>query len=277
MTPTFKSIALKRAIKIAANGLKPLFGLHLMVFPGKRYAFPDRQEPLSMRASTPGRIPRIVWQTNFSRHATLAVAANRWCNRRMAPDHEFRFMDDDACDDFVRTHYPGRIFEAYMSLNIGAARADVWRILVLLKHGGVYLDIDATLVAPISTVIRPDMPHLFLLPRNAFVTNFFLACAPGDPVMEALVAETIDRVEARRESSIMSLTGPMVVDLVVRRMGVECVPAGRICQQGQFTNKATQYRDKPGGDWGTEQDSRPLYRAPPQEAGTPGIKPTTAR
>ncbi|WP_354037796.1 glycosyltransferase [Bradyrhizobium sp. S3.2.6] len=36
------------------------------------------------------------------------------------------------------------IYQCYSRLQIGAARADLWRVLVLLHEGGIYVDIDAT-------------------------------------------------------------------------------------------------------------------------------------
>lgn len=81
------------------------------------------------------RIPRIVWLTNYTRDVTLSIYVNYLFNRLVAPTHEVRLCDDAECEEFIRSHHP-ELVETYLSLQIGAARADLWRVLVLLTHGG---------------------------------------------------------------------------------------------------------------------------------------------
>jgi hypothetical protein len=85
--------------------------LHFL-FPRVRFSLPNRAEPIFATNST-HRIPRsfgipkIIWQTNYT----------------------------DRMDTRERAEFKSSTF--------GAAQADLWRILVLQKFGGVYLDIDA--------------------------------------------------------------------------------------------------------------------------------------
>jgi mannosyltransferase OCH1-like enzyme len=48
----------------------------------------------------------------------------------------------------------------------GAARADLFRYLLIYEYGGVYLDIKSTIVNPLDDVLRPDDDYLLSKWRN---------------------------------------------------------------------------------------------------------------
>ena len=91
---------------------------------------------------------------------TLPVYLNYLFNRLMAPRFAYRFMITEARRDFIAEHYP-TILPHYDRLQIGAAQADLWRLLVLHKFGGVYLDIDAHQIWPLSCVLGTETEELY--------------------------------------------------------------------------------------------------------------------
>jgi mannosyltransferase OCH1-like enzyme len=246
-----------RAIKIYANASKTVFSLHLDLFPSMRKELPAF-EPASRPAPAPRRIPRIIWQTNYTRSVTLQVYACFRFNRRLSRTHEYRFHDDEACDRFVRETYPGEIWEAYKRLQIGAARADFWRILVLLKFGGLYLDIDSNFSDFPDRFIEDDAEHMFLVMKNGEITNYFLASAPGNPVFQEICDRIVKNINEGVLPGVFEMTGPVVVDAVVKDLGVKYVTYKKACVQGQFTNKKGQYADKPEGVWTIAQKLMPV-------------------
>ncbi|MDN2581002.1 glycosyltransferase [Aquibium sp. ELW1220] len=142
-----------KLVKILGNGLKPVFAIHHRLLPEKRYVIPEVS--YARRPSVPhGPIPYVVWQTNYSNEVTLSVYANYLFNRWLSPEFEFRYSSDETCDAFVRDNYPAAVYGAYARLNVGASRADFWRVLVLLKHGGIYLDIDSNVTGADFRAIR---------------------------------------------------------------------------------------------------------------------------
>lgn len=246
-----------RLIKLGANASKAVLSAQLRLFGSSRKQLPANL-PASRQAAAPRRIPRIVWQTNYSGRVTWQVYACFRFNRLLSSTHDYRFCDDEACDRFVRENYPGEIWRAYQSLQVGAARADFWRILVLLKFGGVYLDIDANLVDSPERFIAPDAEGVFLVLKNGEATNYFLASAPGNPILQEVCARIVRNIRENASTCVYTLTGPSVLDAVLKERNVEGLNYKKVCVQGQFTNKFGQYADKPDGVWTIAEKRGPI-------------------
>jgi len=251
-------------MKIAANTSKIALHAHLRLFPDVRRDIPFH-DPARAQAPS-GKIPRIIWQTNHTRRVTLQLYACYLFNRWLSPTCEYRYSDDDACDRFVADNFPGRIADAYERLRVGAARADFWRILVLLKHGGIYLDIDANLTQSPERFLAEDPRDVFIAMKNGEVTNYFIASAPGNPVLQDVCDRIVANIEADEIKNVYHLTGPTVLDAAVRAAGARIVSFKEACVQGQFTNKAGQYADKPSGAWHIEQQLKAIVAPPRTDA-----------
>jgi mannosyltransferase OCH1-like enzyme len=248
-----------RAMKIGGNSSKVLFSLHLTLFPRQRRQIPAHLAPSSCAPQR--RIPRIVWQTNYTRSVTRQVFMCFRFNRLLTRNYAYNLFDDAQCDRFVAENYPGEINEAYRRLTVGAARADFWRVLVLLRHGGIYLDMDANFSDLPDRHIDAAAETLFIAMNNGEVTNYFIASAPGDAVLKDVCDRIVRNINEGLLKSVYDLTGPRVLDAAVKAHGVQPLNYKKICVQGQFVNKRGQYIDKPGGDWMSAQTSAPIISA----------------
>jgi mannosyltransferase OCH1-like enzyme len=171
----------------------------------------------------------------------------------MAPSYDYRFMVTHEREVFVRENYSKRILDAYLRLQIGAAQADFWRVLVLQKHGGVYMDIDAHLVWPLEKILKPDQEELFLQIKTGEISNYFIASKPNNPNLTAIISRIVDNIEAESSDDVYGLTGPGVFNKVLGDRNVPKRYYLYTCNQGNFTNEYFQYIDKPQGKWTKEQ------------------------
>ncbi|OXY81544.1 glycosyltransferase family 32 protein [Oceanimonas doudoroffii] len=247
-----------RLIRLVANLTKVLsYGFHY-VFPNKRFTLPARSAPL---IKGPGRpIPRIIWQTNYTDKATLPVYLNYLFNRIMSPTFEYRFMITEARAEFIQAHYSPEIFAAYSRLQIGAAQADFWRLLVLHKYGGVYLDIDAHAVWPLGYTIRSHHDELYIIRKNNELTNYFIASKPDNPNLAALIDRVLTNIRENTITGVYDMTGPGVFNQVLDYRQVPTTWYRHTCSQGSFTNEYFQYIDKPQGKWTKEQHKVDVVR-----------------
>lgn len=237
-----------RAIKIGGNIIKVVCSADLLIRPNKRKTIPEYL-PAKRNATSAKAIPRIVWQTNYSNRVTMPVYANFLFNRWLTPEFEYRYHDDEACEAFIEHHFPGRYSDAFKRLQIGAAKADFWRILVLLKEGGIYLDIDSNFAARPEDVIGSDEEAVFIAMDNGEVTNYCLAARAGHPALQLMADRIAQNIEEGTITSVYDMTGPTVVDAVVKETQARIRNYREICTQGQFTNKRAQYADKKDGAW----------------------------
>jgi hypothetical protein len=130
---------------------RPIFYLPYGFQP--RHAAPGT--PSSRHVATPNLIPRVIHQTYRSSSSippALQQLRDSWI--RVNPTWETRIWDDHDCREFVRHEFP-LYFEAYMGLPKDVERADFFRYLVVLRHGGVYADMDTECKVPLDEVIRP--------------------------------------------------------------------------------------------------------------------------
>lgn len=230
-----------------------------MLRPGKRYTIPSFAPPLR-RSRTEKKIPRIVWQTNYTNRVTLPIYVNWLFNRVMAPTFEFRYCSDEDCLTFIKDNFSSEIYDLYSRVQIGAARADLWRILVLLTHGGVYLDIDAALSWSPEAFLHADQDELFVRAKDGKLTNYFLASSPGNKIFKVIADRIIENIANGSISSVYDMTGPTVVDDIAGTASVQIELHRYVARQGQFTAKRFQYPDNMKGYWALEELKKSVVR-----------------
>ncbi|MFN0263317.1 glycosyltransferase family 32 protein [Tepidamorphus sp. 3E244] len=236
-----------RVIKFSGNIFKTLYYVIHPLCPNKRYTIPARNAP--RRAAPDDGIVRIIWQTNFTNRVTLPVYANYLCNRLMAPTYEFRFLITDDRTEMMRTEYPPEYLEAYSRLTIGAAQADIWRVLTVHKFGGVYIDIDGNLMWPLDRIRRPGHEELYVEDRDQMVSNFFFAAQPGSAVLKEIAERILANIRSPKRNKVFSITGPNNFREVLKNRPHERVLGRITCDQGNFSNRYYQYIDKNEGKW----------------------------
>ena len=242
-----------RLTKIFGNGTKPISYLFHLLWPHKRFKLPRAANPL---LPLPGnhRIPRVLWQTNYTDRVTLAVYLNYLFNRLLSPTYAYRFMDTAERSAFVQRHCSSEIFEAYSKLQVGAAQADLWRLLVLREHGGVYLDIDAHLAWPLGRMIGVESTELYVTHRGGELSNYFIASEPRNPRLDLVVDRILENISGRSSNNVFELTGPSVLQRALSGQDVPTTYYAQTCFQGSFTNEFFQYVDHPDGKWSDVQN-----------------------
>ncbi|MCL2716484.1 MAG: mannosyltransferase [Alphaproteobacteria bacterium] len=257
-----KSVGLRRASTLAiqffGNILKGVFYLDILLRPSMRYTLPAVAKP--WRHSASAGIPRIFWLTNYTNKVTLSIYVNYLFNRLMAPTFEFRFCGDEECDRFIRENFSPEIHDCYSRLQIGAAKADLWRVLVLFVHGGVYMDIDAALSWSPESFLSADQSELIIRTKDGKLTNYFFASVPGNPFFRKIADRIVENIVAGTITSVYDMTGPTVVDAVAEGISVHVEPHEIVCRQGQFTKKSFQYPDNRKGYWGLEQTRKDIVK-----------------
>jgi hypothetical protein len=103
-------------------------------------------------------VPRVLHQTYPSQTLPTVFLENTRRLRELHPRWDYRFYDDDDIARYIRTVYGDEIFAYYLRIDprYGAARADLFRYLLMYNEGGVYLDIKSAARKPLDEVLRSD-------------------------------------------------------------------------------------------------------------------------
>jgi mannosyltransferase OCH1-like enzyme len=246
-------------IQLFGNVVKAICFLHYKMAPSTRFIIPNVSPP-KITSSKEKLIPRIVWQTNYTNEVVLAIYLNYLWNRFLTPTFEYRFFTDKDCLEFVEKHFPSETLDCYSRLQIGAAKADVWRVLALIKEGGVYLDIDATLLWPPEKFLLAGQKELFIQARNGTLTNYFMAAAPGNSILSAVSERIQANIAQNTLRNVFEMTGPAVLETIGNDKEVQVEESRLVCRQGVFTNKYLQYPNETGGYWAQEQIEKNIVK-----------------
>jgi len=191
-------------------------------------------------------IPRIIHQTHADARSTLPFILEENVVRIKAlnPGWEHRLYDDDDIVEFIGSTYGSRVLDYYQRLNVkyGAARADLFRYLLLYRHGGVYLDIKASLEKPLDNVLLSDDVYLLSRWRNRKGEEFegwgihnslrhlgrqefqqwHIIAAPGHPFLRAVIERVLGNIDSYSpafddtgRNGVLGLTGPIAYTLAI--------------------------------------------------------------
>lgn len=212
------------------------------IYPTLNRAAVSRYVPaLAMGAA----IPRILHQTFYERTLAPQLQLNVDQLRAANPGWEYRFYDDDDILRFIGAHYPAAVLTRFLRIDAryGAARADVFRYLLMYKVGGVYLDIKSGAKGPFDSVLHPD-DRFILSYWNASNTaagwgqhyelrdipagelqQWHIICAPGHPFLLAVIETVLANIDTYIPSlhgvgknGVLRVTGPIAYTRAIHRI-----------------------------------------------------------
>ncbi|MBV9842653.1 MAG: hypothetical protein JOY99_14160 [Sphingomonadaceae bacterium] len=207
----------------------------------------NRQPPPDLVPFVPAGevIPRVIHQTFPTRELPETFCAIVDDLKARNPGWTHRLYDDADIERYIGEAYGADILARYRRIDrrYGAARADLFRYLLIYREGGVYLDIKSSFTAPIDNVLRsddrfllsrwrngPGEPHegyslhhreLAHVPGGEF-QNWHVIAAPGHPYLKAVidtVLANIDRYRPWRDGTgklgVVRTTGPIAYTLAI--------------------------------------------------------------
>lgn len=161
-------------------------------------------------------IPKIIHQTiSIKENLNHSIEQNLRTIKEMNGDWECRLYDENDRRKFISSTYDRRVLKIYEKIRpeYGAAKADLFRYLLIHEIGGVYLDIKSTTPRPLSEVIEPDDSYIlshwdnkpdgrnpgYGIWKQFGVENEFqqwhIMAAPKHPYLSAVIKRVLFNVE----------------------------------------------------------------------------------
>eukprot|EP00727_Mastigamoeba_balamuthi_P010732 m51a1_g6281 putative probable serine threonine-protein kinase wnk11-like (790) ;mRNA; f:205171-211843 len=159
-------------------------------------------------------IPRVIWNTWKS--TSMGPVQHRLLRKAVDnnPDYEYVLFTDEDCWEFVCKYADARTQRAYELVRPGAAKADIWRLLVVYQYGGVYTDTDCVMERPLSGEIWPNASVVLSVGVDGYTPQWLLAYTPRHPIIRRAIERTVDNVlatyAAKKHLFVTDLTGPQV-------------------------------------------------------------------
>lgn len=111
-------------------------------------------------------IPKTVYYTHENSESVKKFQDQINYSKSKNKNYKFIFYDDINCVNFIKKYFPD-FYQFYIRINegYGAAKADIFRVLILYKYGGIYIDAKTKI---------EDMDELFKkYPNKDFYTCSF--------------------------------------------------------------------------------------------------------
>ncbi len=209
----------------------------------------DLQEPFLFHPNTaaPPRVPRIrcgasipkvIYQTYPTKNVPAAIAKNIDYIRNLNPTHDYVLFDDIDVERFIETEYGSEILAYYNRINpkYGAARADLFRYLLIYNKGGIYLDIKSRMLQPLDSILVDDdriilakwadnklFPHGELAQiRGGEFQNWHIIAVKGHPFLKAVIEAVLGNIDTYRpwrhgvgKNAVIRVTGPIAYTLAI--------------------------------------------------------------
>ncbi len=169
-------------------------------------------------------IPRLISQTWRSRDLPDAARqlSERW--RQLNPEFRWRLFDDSAAEAVVAAVAPAAL-AAYRAFPFAVMRADLFRYAVMLRDGGLYLDMDMEALKPIGSLLDGHAAVLSVEARlgarrraelgyGVQIANCVLASAPGHPFFTGAIAQALQLFRANPRpgrGQVEDVTGPRML------------------------------------------------------------------
>jgi len=189
-------------------------------------------------------IPKILHQTHSRRDLPGPIVRNMIRIRDQNPGWSHRFYDEGERAAYIHENYGDEVLSYYLriSKDYGAARADLFRYLVLYREGGAYLDVKSGASRPFDEVLwvqdsyllshwknGPNSPfrnwgihpELADMKRGEF-QQWFIVTTPGHPFLKSViehVLSNIDRyvpgIHRTGAHAVFRVTGPIAYSLAI--------------------------------------------------------------
>lgn len=148
------------------------------------------------------KIPKKIFQTWETKSISDKVQhlTNTW--RTKNPDYVYHLFDKYDREEFIKTHFDIKVYQAYCRIIPGAYKADMWRYCVLYIYGGIYIDIDTICFNSIDLFLNEDIEFMcpidlnnspFLGKYNLF--NTFIASVPKHHILLNCINKIVYHIE----------------------------------------------------------------------------------
>ncbi len=214
-------------------------------------------------------IPRIIYQTFRSSDLPFIT---RWHIARFKKnnkDYQYEFYDDERIALFFSEEFGDEVLSLYNRINIGAAKADMFRYAILLRKGGVYLDIDSDIKGSLNEIIQENDKAIISFEKNPHLfVQWALIYEANHPFLQRTLDKVIDNIkENRYPNDVHKMTGPSVyteaineclsesADIAYRIMGTDY--NGRL----KFKYRFSKFLYDKGEHWKKKQLTIPVLKS----------------
>jgi hypothetical protein len=128
--------------------------------PNKLYNY-DTKEVSVIEVNT--MIPKVIYMCHKYLDDMSKYSQN-W--KKLNPEYDIKLYDDEMCKTFLLNEYSQLHLDIFNFLEDGPIKADFWRVCIINKYGGLYVDADIEPLVPLNTYIELDDDFVTCISQN---------------------------------------------------------------------------------------------------------------
>jgi len=167
---------------------------------------------IQFKSSYNSIVPLTIYQTWHTKTLPNLMARSVARLRASNPRFNYQLFDDNDCREFIKYNFEEDVLNAYDSLIPGAYQADIWRLCILYKMGGFYLDIKYSCCNNFRLINLTESEHFCADIGNVGIYNAILVCKAGNDNLYRAIRQIVENVKSRYYGDgCLDPTGPMLL------------------------------------------------------------------
>ena len=173
-------------------------------------------------------LPRMIHQTWKNQAIPHKVYPKQWQDswREHHPEWTYKLWTDADLVRLAREHYLE--FVPMLRKARGVVKADIGRLLILHRHGGLYADLDYLAFKPLDALLA-GVSIAFPVWKDGACTNALMASLPGHQFLLDVAKEGLRRWQECPTERPEAIAGPEVFERVMRGYAVTRMAPALVC------------------------------------------------
>jgi mannosyltransferase OCH1-like enzyme len=114
-------------------------------------------------------IPKVIYMCH-KKLDKIEIYSQKW--KELNPEYEINLYDDNLCQEFLLKEYSQLYLDIFNFIPDGPIKADFWRVCIINKYGGLYVDADINPIAPLKQYIEDNDEFVTCISSNLNTSDF---------------------------------------------------------------------------------------------------------
>ena len=126
-------------------------------------------------------------------HETLdkiEEASEKW--KTLNPEYEIKLYDNKMCEEFLLNNYSETHKNIFNYIKDGQIKADFWRICIINKYGGLYVDSDIMPLVPLKDFIENHIDFCTCISAIYKYNPQFIMSKANEEILEKSINEYLN-------------------------------------------------------------------------------------
>lgn len=147
------------------------------------------QSSVILDTDTQKEIPKIIYICHKNIEC-LGMTYNFWKN--LNPTYEIKLFDDAMCKKFLLEEFSELHQSVFNFIPDGPIKSDFWRVCIIYKYGGIYVDADIHPLVPLNEFLSHNSDFVTCITKhNRNFNPHFIAARKNDPILKECIEEYI--------------------------------------------------------------------------------------